>query len=59
MMSWLVAHSPIDESSLVNGRRLTNLGTFRAYVQAYLKNHPQISQDMTFLVRQLAPGPEA
>jgi len=26
----------IDESSLVNGRRLTNLGTFRAYVQAYL-----------------------
>ena len=48
----------VDESSLVNGRRLTNLGTFRAYVQAYLKNHPQISQDMTFLVRQLAPGPE-
>jgi miniconductance mechanosensitive channel len=48
----------IDESSLVNGRRLTNLGTFRAYVQAYLKNHPQISESMTFLVRQLASGPE-
>jgi len=42
----------------VNGRRLTNLGTFRAYVESYLKNHPQIRQDMTFLVRQLAPGPE-
>lgn len=48
----------VDESSLVNGRRLTNLGTFRAYVQAYLKNHPQISESMTFLVRQLASGPE-
>jgi miniconductance mechanosensitive channel len=34
---------------------MTNLGTFRAYVTAYLKNHPQINQDMTFLVRQLAP----
>ena len=40
----------------VNGRRLTNVGTFRAYVVAYLKNHPKIHQDMTFLVRQLAPG---
>jgi miniconductance mechanosensitive channel len=48
----------VDESSLVNGRRLTNLGTFRAYVKAYLENHPQISESMTFLVRQLASGPE-
>jgi len=45
-----------DDTSLVNGRRLTNLGTFRAYIEAYLRNHPQISQDLTFLVRQLAPG---
>lgn len=36
-------------------RQLTNIGTFRAYVQAYLRNHPMINQDMTFLVRQLAP----
>jgi len=42
----------------VNGRRLTNLGTFRAYVESYLENHTQIRKDMTFLVRQLAPGPE-
>lgn len=42
----------------VNGRRLTNLGTFRAYIESYLQNHPQIRKDMTFLVRQLAPGPE-
>ncbi len=45
----------IDESSPINGRRLTNVGTFRAYVEAYLRNHPMINQDMTFLVRQLAP----
>ena len=45
----------VDLSHLVNGRRMTNIGTFRAYVQAYLKNHPQINQEMTFLVRQLAP----
>lgn len=45
----------IDTSSLVNGRRMTNIGTFRAYVQAYLINHPLINHEMTFLVRQLAP----
>lgn len=44
-----------DLSILGNGRRITNLGTFRAYVTAYLRAHPQIHQDMTFLVRQLAP----
>ena len=45
----------VDDSSLVNGRRMTNIGTFRAYVEAYLRNHPRINKDMTFLVRQLAP----
>lgn len=38
-----------------NMRRLTNIGTFRAYVNAYLRNHPMINTDMTFIVRQLAP----
>ena len=46
----------VDNSVLANGRRMTNLGTFRAYVSAYLKNHPMIRQDMTFLVRHLTPG---
>jgi miniconductance mechanosensitive channel len=46
----------VDDSNLVNGRRLTNVGTFRAYVVAYLRSHPRIRQDMTFLVRHLAPG---
>ncbi len=44
--------------SLVNGRRLTNIGTFRAYIKAYLKNHPNIKNDMTFLVRQLQSSSE-
>jgi len=45
----------VDASALVNGRRLTNVGTFRAYIEAYLRAHPQISQKLTFLVRQLQP----
>ena len=46
----------VDEE--VNQRRLTNVGTFRAYAYNYLKNHPQIHDGMTLLVRQLSPGPE-
>ena len=42
----------------VNRRRLTNVGTFRAYVFNYLSHHPDIHQDMTLLVRQLEPGPQ-
>lgn len=47
---------PVDDA--VNTRRLTNLGTFRAYVFNYLRNHPDIHKDMTLLVRQLQPAPE-
>jgi miniconductance mechanosensitive channel len=36
---------------------LTNIGTFRAYVDAYLKNNEMIHKGMTFMVRQLQPGP--
>jgi miniconductance mechanosensitive channel len=42
-------------SEIVNTRRITNIGTFRAYVERYLRSHPGIHQDMTFIVRQLAP----
>ncbi len=42
----------------VNRRRLTNAGTFRAYAYNYLKNHPNIHEGMTLIVRQLAAGPE-
>ncbi|HBK56845.1 MAG TPA: mechanosensitive ion channel protein MscS [Xanthomonadales bacterium] len=42
----------------VNLRRLTNVGTFRAYAEAYLRAHPRIRTDATLLVRHLAPGPD-
>lgn len=41
-----------------NRRRLTNLGTFRAYVQAYLDGHPHIHHQLSCMVRQLASGPQ-
>ncbi len=40
----------------VNQRELTNIGTFRAYIQAYLEGHPLIHSGMTLMVRQLEPG---
>jgi miniconductance mechanosensitive channel len=46
----------IDTSELINGRNLTNIGTFRTYLVLYLRQHPMIHQDMTFLIRQLPPG---
>ncbi len=45
----------LDDAVLVNGRRMTNLGTFRQYVAGYLRAHPMINKDMTFLIRQLQP----
>src|SRR5690554_1916467 len=42
----------------VNTRRITNIGTFRAYVERYLRSHPGIHQGMTLMVRQLAPTAE-
>lgn len=45
----------IDDSNLVNGRRQTNIGIFRAYLNAYLANCPFINKGMTFMVRQLSP----
>lgn len=48
----------IDLDSPLDGRQLTNVGTFRAYIEAYLTHNPDIHKDeMTFLVRQLPPGP--
>ena len=44
-----------DRTMPVNGRNLTNVGLFREYVNRYVRNNPNIRQDMTLLVRQLAP----
>jgi len=46
----------IDNSQLINGRNLTNIGTLRAYITEFLKHHPNVKENMTFLIRQLAPG---
>lgn len=48
-------NSKINTASKINGRSLTNIGTYRAYIKAYLKNNKDIHKDMTFLVRQLSP----
>ena len=48
-------NTDVDMKSLINGRALTNVGTYRAYIKAYLKNNKYIHDDMTFLVRQLSP----
>ena len=45
----------IDASIWVNGRRQTNIGVFRAYLVNYLKSNPNVSQNMTCMVRQLQP----
>lgn len=45
----------IDSTVLVNGRRQTNLGVFRAYLEEYLHHHPNIKEDMTCMIRQLQP----
>ena len=49
------AENGIDNSILVNGRRQTNLGVFRAYLTAYLKSLPDVNQELTCMVRQLQP----
>ena len=54
------ANAALGEGAAVpaNLRRLTNIGTFRAYVQAYLLAHPGVHQGMTLMVRMLEPTPE-
>jgi len=55
--TWNREHNA-DLTEMVNGRRLTNVGCFRAYCIAYLRNHPKIHQNMMLLVRQLDPTPQ-
>jgi len=46
----------LNEGDLINARALTNIGTFRAYVAAYLHAHSKIDEKQTILVRQLQPS---
>lgn len=43
------------EASVLNGRRLTNMGLYRAYLEEYLQQHPSVHHNMTCMVRQMAP----
>jgi miniconductance mechanosensitive channel len=52
------SNAKLDDDGNVNARRLTNLGTFRAYIGEYLRHHDDINDGMTLLVRQLDPGPQ-
>jgi len=55
--AWNEEHS-VDTTNVANGRQQTNVGIYRAYIKAYLHDHPKIfSEKFTFLVRQLEPGP--
>lgn len=49
------AENAIDKSILINGRNLTNVGVFRKYAEAYIKQHSGINKEMMIMVRQLAP----
>ncbi|MFD2165682.1 mechanosensitive ion channel family protein [Thalassotalea euphylliae] len=51
-------HAGIDEHDRFNQRQLTNIGTYRAYIEAYLKQHEKVHKEMTCMVRQLAPQPD-
>ncbi len=50
------AQANTDSTVLVNGRRITNIGMFRAYITRYAKNNPNIHQDRMLMVRQLPPN---
>lgn len=48
-------HHQVDQTNLVNGRRMTNVGLFRAYIMRYAQQNPFIHKEFTLMVRQLAP----
>jgi len=45
----------VADEDLISGRRQTNIGVFRKYLEVYLRQHPMVRQDMTFLIRHLQP----
>lgn len=55
---WNLKHVKAKSGETIDSRRMTNIGTFRAYVERYLRNHPGVHQGMTLIVRQLQPTSE-
>ncbi len=52
------SRNDVDVSEMINGRRLTNVGTFREYLKVYLHQRSDVDDSLTFLVRQLPLGPD-
>lgn len=52
LKAWNEAQGNVAAMS-ANRRRMTNIGTFRAYALAYLKSHPEVQPNMTCMVRQM------
>ena len=52
----IMRHNEVHDNPL-DARRLTNIGTFREYLEEWIANHSDINKDMTHMVRQLQPGP--
>lgn len=50
------SHADLN-GSILNGRRMTNFGLYRQYLDLYLKKHPKVRNDMMYMVRQMAPEP--
>jgi miniconductance mechanosensitive channel len=48
----------IKKAEIINLRRLTNIGTFREYLKIYLRQREDVNENLTFLIRQLDPGPQ-
>jgi len=46
-----------NRGTLLDERRLTNIGTFREYMESWIASNPDINLSMTHMVRQLQPGP--
>jgi miniconductance mechanosensitive channel len=58
LAAYVAARGESADDTIPEPRRLTNVGTFRAYVLSYLRARPKIHKEMTLLVRQLAPTPK-
>lgn len=58
LQAWQAKQERLPDGIIPEPRRLTNIGTFRAYVLAYLRANPHVHDGMTLLARQLAPTPK-
>jgi len=53
-----IARKKAEYGAEISHKKITNIGTFRKYVEFYIKNHPDIHKGLTRMVRQLPSGPQ-